>query len=138
MATLQSYQTVGLAEDVSQSIASISPSTTPFQTLIKSEKVSARTFEWLEDTLRSGSATNTLAEGGDASVTAVSQPTVRDNRTQIISEAFKIAGTVDAVWNFPGDFYDEIGFDIYNPAGTLLYSASAGEEAGELAISYCI
>lgn len=48
------------------------------------------------------------------------------------------AGTVDAVWNFPGDFYDEIGFDIYNPAGTLLYSASAGEEAGELAISYCI
>ena len=72
-------------------------SSTPFQTLIKSEKVSARTFEWLEDTLRSGSATNTLAEGGNASVTAVSQPTVRDNRTQIISEAFKIAGTVDAV-----------------------------------------
>lgn len=72
-------------------------SSTPFQTLIKSEKVSARTFEWLEDTLRSGSASNTLPEGGDASVTAVSQPTVRDNRTQIISEAFKIAGTVDAV-----------------------------------------
>ncbi len=97
MATLQTYETVGLAEDVSQSIANISPSATPFQTLIKSEKVSARTFEWLEDTLRSGSATNTLSEGGDASVTAVSQPTVRDNRTQIISEAFKIAGTVDAV-----------------------------------------
>jgi len=97
MATLQTFQTVGLAEDVSQSIASISPSSTPFQTLIKSEKVSARTFEWLEDTLRSGSASNTLSEGGDASVTAVSQPTVRDNRTQIISEAFKIAGTVDAV-----------------------------------------
>ena len=97
MATLQTYETVGLAEDVSQSIANISPSATPFQTLIKSEKVSARTFEWLEDTLRSGSASNTLAEGGDASVTAVSQPTVRDNRTQIISEAFKIAGTVDSV-----------------------------------------
>jgi hypothetical protein len=97
MATLQTYQTVGLAEDVSQSIANISPSSTPFQTLIKSEKVSARTFEWLEDTLRSGSASNTLAEGGDATVTAVSQPTVQSNRTQIISEAFKIAGTVDAV-----------------------------------------
>ena len=48
------------------------------------------------------------------------------------------AGTVGAIWNFPGDWYGEIGFDIYNPNGTLLYSAGLNEPAGELAISYCI
>ena len=52
MSTLQTYATVGLAEDVSQTIANISPTATPFQTLIKSEKVSARTVEWLEDSIR--------------------------------------------------------------------------------------
>jgi hypothetical protein len=69
---------------------------TPFQTLIKSEKVSARNFEWLEDDIRS-SQVNALVEGANASTTAVGQPTVRNNNTQIIGEAFKIAGTVDAV-----------------------------------------
>jgi hypothetical protein len=96
MATLETYATVGLAEDVSSVIANISPTATPFQTLIKSEKVSARNFEWLEDEIRS-SRVNALLEGADADNTAVGQPTVRNNNTQIIGEAFKIAGTVDAV-----------------------------------------
>lgn len=53
MSMLQSYATVGLAEDVSSVIANVSPTSTPFQSLIKSEKVNARTFEWLEDSIRS-------------------------------------------------------------------------------------
>ena len=69
---------------------------TPFQTLVKSEKVSARTFEWLEDSIRSAGV-NALVEGADASTTAISQPTTRSNTTQIIGEAFKVAATVDAV-----------------------------------------
>ena len=47
--------------------------------------------------------------------------------------------TVDAVWNFPGDWWGEISFEIYAPNGNLLY-ASGGpgdQEAGELSISYC-
>lgn len=47
-------------------------------------------------------------------------------------------GTVGAIWNFPGDWYGEISFDITNPNGTVLYSAGLNEPAGELAISYCI
>jgi len=69
---------------------------TPFQTLVKSEKVSARTFEWLEDSIRSAGV-NALVEGADASTTAITQPTTRSNTTQIIGEAFKVAATVDAV-----------------------------------------
>jgi hypothetical protein len=96
MSVLQSYQTVGMAEDVSQTIANISPTSTPFQSMIKTEKVSARTFEFLEDSIRV-SGVNALVEGADASTTAIAQPTVRSNTTQIIGEAFKVAATVDAV-----------------------------------------
>jgi len=96
MATLVSYATTGLAEDVSQTIANISPTSCPFQTLVKSEKVSARTFEWLEDSIRSAGV-NALVEGADAATTAIAQPTTRSNTTQIIGEAFKVAATVDAV-----------------------------------------
>lgn len=96
MATLKTFETVGMAEDVSSAIANISPTSTPFQTLIKSEKVSARNFEWLEDDIRA-SQVNALVEGADATTTAVGQPTLRNNNTQIIGEAFKVAATVDAV-----------------------------------------
>lgn len=96
MSLLQSYQVIGLAEDVSQTIANISPTATPFQSMIKTEKVSARTFEFLQDEIRAAGV-NALVEGADAATTAIGQPTVRSNTTQIIGEAFKVAGTVDAI-----------------------------------------
>lgn len=96
MTMLTTFSTVGLAEDVSQTLVSISPTSVPFTSSIKSEKVSARTFEWLEDSIRS-SAENALVEGADAATTAIGQPTSRSNVTQIIGEAFKVAATVDAV-----------------------------------------
>ena len=96
MTTLTTYAIVGKKEDVSQSIENISPSATPFQTMIKSEKVSARSFDWLEDSLRASAAT-ALVEGADASMTAVSQPTSRSNVTQIIGESFQVSATSDAV-----------------------------------------
>jgi len=96
MTTLTTYAIIGKKEDVSSSIANISPSATPFQTLVKSEKVSARSFDWLEDSLRASAAT-ALVEGADASMTAVSQPTSRSNVTQIIGESFQVSATSDAV-----------------------------------------
>ena len=96
MTTLVSYAMVGVAEDVSATIANISPSATPFQSMIKSEKVHSRTFEWLEDSLRASAAT-ALVEGADSSMTAVGQPTTRSNTTQIIGESFQVSATSDAV-----------------------------------------
>ena len=69
---------------------------TPFQAAIKTEKVHARTFEWMEDSIRAAGV-NALVEGSDSSDTSVTQPTMRSNTTQIIGESFKIAGTVDAI-----------------------------------------
>lgn len=50
------------------------------------------------------------------------------------------AGIVDAVWEFPGDWYGEISFEIFTPSGSLLYaSGAAGDQAaGTLQLSYCI
>jgi len=42
-----------------------------------------------------------------------------------------------AVWNFPGDFYGEISFEIYKPNGDLLFAYAIGDPDGELAVSYC-
>ena len=46
-----SYDVVGAKEDVSSLITMISPTDTPFTSMIKSEKVNARVFEWQEDSL---------------------------------------------------------------------------------------
>lgn len=96
MTQLISYNVTGQAEDVSSTISQISPTSTPFQSMIKTEKVHARTFEWLEDSLRT--ATNTaLVEGASSSTTAVGQPTSRSNTTQIIGESFAVSATSDAI-----------------------------------------
>ena len=96
MTQLISYNVTGQAEDVSNIISSISPTATPFQSMIKTEKVHARTFEWLEDSLRT--ATNTaLVEGASSSTTSVGQPTARSNTTQIIGESFAVSATSDAI-----------------------------------------
>lgn len=52
MATYTTYDQVGKAEDVSDIISNISPTKTPFSSGLKSEKISARTFDWQEDSLR--------------------------------------------------------------------------------------
>tara|TARA_B100000459_G_scaffold146847_1_gene114171 strand:+ start:1994 stop:2167 length:174 start_codon:yes stop_codon:yes gene_type:complete len=49
MATYQTYQQIGMAEDVSDVIANISPTSTPMQSMFKTDKVHARTFEYQED-----------------------------------------------------------------------------------------
>jgi hypothetical protein len=96
MATYTTYEQVGIKEDVSDVISNISPTKTPFQSSIGNEKVTQPLFQWQEDSLRAV-AVNAKAEGADAvDVTAV--PTVmRNNRTQILTETVKVAGTADAV-----------------------------------------
>jgi hypothetical protein len=95
MATYQTYQEVGLKENISDIITNISPRKTPFQSSIGSEKVHQPIFQWQEDSLRSVSAT-TAVEGADSvEITAV--PTVmRSNYTAIFSEAVKVSGSTQA------------------------------------------
>ncbi len=90
------YDQVGLAEDVSDVISNISPTKTPFQTAIGSEKVSARLFEWQEDSLRSP-ADNKAVEGFTATDVARTATTMRSNYTQIMKDVLRVSATADAV-----------------------------------------
>ena len=64
MATYTTYSQVGKAEDVSDIISNISPFSTPMQAMLKTEKVTARTYSWLEDSL-AAIAVNAAVEGAD-------------------------------------------------------------------------
>lgn len=51
MSLYSTYDQVGKKEDVSDIISDITPTDTPMFSMIRSEKVSARTYSWLEDSL---------------------------------------------------------------------------------------
>jgi len=96
MSTYTSYNQVGLKENVDDLISNISPFSTPMQAMVKNEKVNARTFSFLEDSL-ADSQVNAQIEGSDASMMTLTDATERTNNTQIMSKAFQISATADAV-----------------------------------------
>ena len=96
MALFTTYNSVGMAEDVSDIIMDITPTDTPMTSMMKSEKVTARTFSFLEDSLRAA-AVNAKVEGADAADVTLTDVTERTNTTQILAEAFSISATSDAV-----------------------------------------
>ena len=96
MATYTTYDQVGKAEDVSDIITDITPTDTPAFSMFKSEKVSARTFEWLEDSL-AAAADNAQLEGADATMATLTDATSRTNQTQILHKAFQVSATADAI-----------------------------------------
>ena len=90
------YDQIGIAEDISDVITNISPTKTPYQTSIGSEKVDNRLFQWQEDSLRTQAA-NKFLEGFTATDVARSPTVMRQNYTQIMSDVFKITATADVV-----------------------------------------
>jgi hypothetical protein len=96
MPTYTTYDTVGIKEDVSDVITNLTPSTTPFSTLIGSDKTKNRKFDWLEDSL-DAPGDNAQVEGADATDLTITPPAMRENVTQIMSKAFSISETEDSV-----------------------------------------
>lgn len=96
MTLFQTYEQVGIKEDISDIISNISPTKTPFLSSIGNEKVTNTLFQWQTDILRAP-ASNPVLEGADASFITV-QPTIMlNNHTQIFAEAVQVSGTADAV-----------------------------------------
>jgi hypothetical protein len=96
MATYTTYDQVGKKEDVSDIISSISPFATPCQSMFKNEKVTARTFSYLEDAL-ADSQVNAAVEGADATMLSLTDATERTQNTQIMVKGFQVSATADAV-----------------------------------------
>ena len=96
MATLTSYTTVGQKEDVSDILSSIAPFDTPMMAMCKNEKVTARTFSFLEDSL-AAAGVNAAIEGADATMITLDAQVERTQTTQILTKGFQISATADAV-----------------------------------------
>ena len=99
---LKTFDLVGKKESVSDYIALIDPTDTPFQSSIKTESLDATLYQWMEDQLRAV-AKNTKLEGADGVDTTRDQPAMRSNGTQILAETFKISGTSEAVKKYGRD-----------------------------------
>ena len=97
MATFTTYDQVGKKEDVSDIISDITPLDSPMFSLMKTEKVNARVFEWQEDALRAANPDNGIVEGADATIGTLTATTMRSNTTQILEESFQVSKTSDAI-----------------------------------------
>jgi hypothetical protein len=96
MTTYTAYEVIGKKEDVSDIINNISPTDTPFQSMIGKESVDNVLFQWQEDSLANAAA-NAQFDGFDATEIAATPTVLRSNFTQILAKAIKVASTTDAV-----------------------------------------
>jgi hypothetical protein len=96
MAVFQTYQTVGIREDLADIIYSISPTETPFMSGIAKEKATNTTHQWQTDALAAVAA-NAAVEGADITYGTMSATTKEENHTQISTKGVQVSGTNEAV-----------------------------------------
>lgn len=94
--TFDTYDSVGIREDLSDVIHNITPDETPFYSACKKTKAKSTLVEWQTDTLRS-SAANAHIEGDETTFDAVTPTTRLVNRTQIFKNAVVIPDTDEGV-----------------------------------------
>jgi len=90
--TFDSYDAVGIREDLSDIITNISPEETPFYTKCRKTSASNTLVEWQTDALRS-STTNAHIEGDDTTADAATATSRLNNRTQIFKNAVTVPDT---------------------------------------------
>lgn len=96
MAIYKTYEQIGLAEDVSNIISDITPTDTPMYSMIKTEKVHARQYQYQTDSL-AAAASNAQLEGFTASAGTAIPTTMITGNTQILQKTFQVSATADAV-----------------------------------------
>ena len=94
--TFDSYDAVGIREDLSNVIYDVSPEETPFLSSLSKGKATNTYHEWQTDALRA-SGTNAHVEGDDTTAEARTATTRLGNYTQIFKDAVSIPGTDDGL-----------------------------------------
>ena len=94
--THTSTAAIGNREDLTDIIDRITPTETPFYSMISKTKASGTLHEWQTQALRAGQD-NAQAEGDDTITTAVTAQVRLGNRTQILKEAASVTGTQEVV-----------------------------------------
>ncbi len=100
--TTDTFDLVGIAEDVEDIIYNISPTDTPVFTMASRGTAENTNHQWQTDAL-AAAATNRQVEGDDASFTTATPTTMLSNRTQIARKTLIISETADAVRKYGRD-----------------------------------
>ena len=93
---IDSYDIVGIREQLAEKITDISPEETPFYSKSGKTKASNTFVEWQTDTLRAAAA-NAHIEGDTTTAAARATTTRLGNYTQIVKEAAIVSGTDEAL-----------------------------------------
>ena len=96
MAIYKTYEQIGIKEDVSDLISDITPSDCPFYSMIKTEKVHNRVYQYQTDTI-AAAGSNAQLEGFTASAGTAIPTTMISGNTQILQKTFQVSGSADAV-----------------------------------------
>lgn len=94
--TTDSYDLIGLAEDVEDVIYDVSPTETPFFSMCKKKKASNTLHQWQTDALAAAAA-NKQIEGDDATFATAVPTTMLANFTQILRKTLIISETSEAI-----------------------------------------
>ena len=94
--TTDTYDLIGIAEDVEDIINDISPTDTPFYTNAKRKKATNVYHQWQTDALASAAA-NRAIEGDDSTYATASPTTMLGNYCQIAKKSVVVSGTADVV-----------------------------------------
>ena len=100
--TTDSYDLVGIAEDVEDIIYDISPTDTPLVTLAKRGKADSTNHQWQTDAL-DAAGTNAQIEGDEAAFTTAAPTVMLSNRTQILRKTIIVSRTADKVRKYGRD-----------------------------------
>lgn len=95
--TFSTFNAIGIREDLSDMIANISPTETPFFSAAKKGTAESTFTEWQTDSLAAVDTANAVIEGDDATLDAVVATARRGNYTQISDKTATISGTEEAV-----------------------------------------
>nr|BAR17733.1 major head protein [uncultured Mediterranean phage uvMED] len=90
------FETVGLREDLADVIYNIAPEDTPILSAIPRTKATSTKHEWQTDTLADAAA-NAVIEGDDATTDALAATARVHNFTQIMDKVILLSGTQSAV-----------------------------------------
>lgn len=92
----ETYDMVGIAEDIEDAIFNISPEDTPLLTMAAKKKATNTFHQWQTDSLAAAAA-NRQVEGADATFSSAAPTTLLGNRTQISTKTINVSRTADSV-----------------------------------------
>ena len=98
--TLQTYQTIGNAEDFHDAAYMISPTETPFLTMAKRLKADNRLHQWLTDQLADATSGNATIEGDDAAADTAIPALNLKNQCQLMDKVAFVSNTQEAVRSY--------------------------------------